>query len=45
MFSSYMKGGEGGGGHTEFWEASKFYKVWIDEGFQQVLGVFEKGFP
>ena len=33
------------GGHAEFWEASKFYKVWIDEGFQQVFGVFEKGFP
>ena len=31
--------------YTEFWEASKLNQIWIEEGFQQVFEVLEKGFP
>ena len=31
--------------NAEFWEASKFNQVWIEEGFKQVLEGFDNGFP
>ena len=31
--------------YTEFGEASKYYQVWIEEGFQQIFEVFVESFP